>query len=103
MKLGQEDVAHVAELAKLALTDAEKETYRAQLSAILDYFEKLQQVDTSDIAGTTSVLALENVLRKDVVQSSLPREEISPMRPAVQSVNSVWRRCWSSRRVIVWA
>ncbi len=76
MTLSREDVEHVAELAKLALTEAEKETYRAQLSSILEYFEMLQRLDTSDIPATASALALQNVLRPDAVQPSLPREEV---------------------------
>ncbi|MCZ7542430.1 MAG: Asp-tRNA(Asn)/Glu-tRNA(Gln) amidotransferase subunit GatC [Anaerolineae bacterium] len=73
MILSREDVEHVAELAKLALTDAEQEMYQAQLSAILEHFATLAHLDTDDIPGTASALALKNVLREDEVQPSLPR------------------------------
>jgi aspartyl-tRNA(Asn)/glutamyl-tRNA(Gln) amidotransferase subunit C len=87
VKLSRQDVEHVAELAKLDLTEAERETYQAQLSAILDYFEMLQNLDTEDIPATASVLELQNVLREDVVQPSLPRQEVvanAPQREAGQ-------------------
>jgi aspartyl-tRNA(Asn)/glutamyl-tRNA(Gln) amidotransferase subunit C len=87
VKLSLEDVEHVAELAKLALTEEEKATYQAQLSAILDYFEMLQQLDTADIPPTASVLSLQNVLREDEIQPSLSREEVianAPEREAGQ-------------------
>ncbi|MEZ4619937.1 MAG: Asp-tRNA(Asn)/Glu-tRNA(Gln) amidotransferase subunit GatC [Caldilineaceae bacterium] len=52
MHLTTDEVRHVAELAKLALTDAEVEEYTEQLSAILDYADLLRDVDTSDVAPT---------------------------------------------------
>lgn len=69
------EVEHIAELAKLALTDEEKERYREQLSAILDYAAVLQQVDTSAIPATTAILPLRNVMRDDTVHSSLSVKE----------------------------
>lgn len=81
MELSREDVEHVAELAKLDLTEREKETYRAQLSAILGYFQTLQQVNTDHISPTASTLALQNVLRPDVVAPSLPREAVVANAP----------------------
>ncbi|MBN1283868.1 MAG: Asp-tRNA(Asn)/Glu-tRNA(Gln) amidotransferase subunit GatC [Anaerolineae bacterium] len=81
MKLSRQDVEHVAELAKLSLTEAEKTTYQAQLSAILDYFEMLQQIDTEAISPTASVLALQNVMREDEVRPSFPREQIITNAP----------------------
>ena len=75
MQLTREEVRHVAELAKLALTDAEVEQFTRQLSAILDYAEILQQVDTSSVPPTPFVLDLENVMRDDVPSSGLSNEE----------------------------
>ena len=75
VKLNREMVEHIAELAKLQLTDEEIELYAEQLSAILDYAERLQAVDTTAIPPTASVLPLRNVLRPDVAQPSLPRDE----------------------------
>lgn len=75
MKIDRETVEHIAELAKLQLTDDEINRYAEQLSDILDYAERLQQLDTDAIPPTASVLPLRNVLRPDVALPSLPREE----------------------------
>lgn len=72
MKISRAQVEHIAELAKLDLTDDEIETYAGQLSAILDYIENLNRLDTSAIPPTASVLPLHNVLRPDASAPSLP-------------------------------
>ncbi len=76
MKLSLTEVEHIAELAKLGLTDEEKTTFREQLSAILEYAERLNQVDTSTIPPTPTVLPLRNVMREDAAQPSLPQEDV---------------------------
>jgi len=76
MTLSLEEVEHIAELAKLALTDEEKSRFREQLSSILDYANSLQALDTSDIPPTATVLPLDTVLRPDVPRESLNREEL---------------------------
>ena len=70
MKLGSEEVKHIALLARLGLTEAEVEKFREQLSNILENFEELQQVNTDSVAPTAQVIALENVLRDDEVTPS---------------------------------
>ncbi|HEY63026.1 MAG TPA: Asp-tRNA(Asn)/Glu-tRNA(Gln) amidotransferase subunit GatC [Caldilineae bacterium] len=75
MSLTLEEVRHIAELAKLGLTPEEEERFRDQLSAILDYFARLQEVDTSAIPATATVLPTRNVMRDDEVQPSLSRED----------------------------
>lgn len=84
MKLTREQVEHIAELAKLYLTEAEKESYREQLSAILEYADILQQLDTEAIPPTATVLPLHNVMRADEVTPSYPREDILANAPDVQ-------------------
>ena len=74
MKLDRDMVEHIAELAKLQLTDEEIDRYAGQLSAILNYAERLQALDTDAIPPTASVLPLRNVLRQDAAQPSLPRD-----------------------------
>ena len=81
MKLSLEQVDHVAQLAQLALTDQEKDLFREQLSSILEYAERLQQVDTNDIPPTANVLPLENVMRDDEVRPSLPLEDVLANAP----------------------
>ena len=65
MQLTTDEVRHVAELAKLALTEAEIVQYTQQLSAILDYAALLQEVDTSGVPPTPYILPLTNVMRED--------------------------------------
>jgi len=84
MTLTREEVEHIAELAKLGLTDEEIERYRQQLSAILEYAQRLQELDTEAIPPTASVLALQNVMRPDEVRPSMPREEVLANAPDVQ-------------------
>jgi len=83
-KLSLEQVEHIAELAKLRLTDKEKERFREQLSDILAYAELLQALDTEAIPPTATVLPLRTVLRPDVPQPSMPREDILANAPAAQ-------------------
>ena len=84
MKLSLTQVEHVAQLAQLALTDREKELFREQLSAILEYAERLQELNTDDIPLTATVLPLENVLRDDEVQPSLPLADVLANAPDVE-------------------
>ncbi len=84
MSLTADEVEHIAELAKLSLTAAEKDLFRGQLSTILDYAAALQKIDTSAIPPTATVLPLHNVMRADVVQPSLPREDVLANAPASQ-------------------
>jgi aspartyl-tRNA(Asn)/glutamyl-tRNA(Gln) amidotransferase subunit C len=74
--LSLEEVEHIAELAKLALTDEEKQRYREQLSAILDYVQSLNKIDTSDIPPTASVLPVDTVLRADAHRPEPPRDDL---------------------------
>lgn len=68
MKLTREEVEHLGKLARLALTEEEKERYATELSAILEYVEQLQEVDTTDVEPTSQVTGLEDVYREDAVQ-----------------------------------
>ena len=83
MKLSPEQVEHIAELARLALTPDELALYQDQLSHILEYFERLQELDTEAIEPTASVLPLHTVMREDVVQLSFEREDILANAPAI--------------------
>ncbi|MCD6553317.1 MAG: Asp-tRNA(Asn)/Glu-tRNA(Gln) amidotransferase subunit GatC [Anaerolineae bacterium] len=81
MKLSREEVEHIAELAKVGLTDEEKTLFQEQLSAILEYAEMLQEIDTTAIPPTATVLPLRNVMRPDEVRPSLPREDVLANAP----------------------
>ncbi len=89
MHLTQEEVRHVAELAKLRLTEAEVRQYAAHLSAILDYAERIQEVDTSSVPPTPYVLGLENVMRDDEPQPGLDNE--AALSNAPDSANGFFR------------
>jgi len=71
MTLTLEEVEHIAELARLALTQEDKIRYRNQLSDILDYFAQLEAVDTAGIPPTSSVLPAHTSLRRDEAQLGL--------------------------------
>ena len=81
MKLSREEVLHIARLARLGLTEAEVDRLTEQLSNILENFEILQQVDTSDVLPTAQSIALQNVMRDDEVTPSLPANEILANAP----------------------
>jgi aspartyl-tRNA(Asn)/glutamyl-tRNA(Gln) amidotransferase subunit C len=82
MSLTLTEVEYIADLARLRLTEAEKALYRDQLSAVLDYMAKLNQVDTSAISPTASVLPLRSVWRADEPTASLPPAELLATAPA---------------------
>jgi aspartyl-tRNA(Asn)/glutamyl-tRNA(Gln) amidotransferase subunit C len=81
MKLSREEVLHIARLARVALTEAEITRLSEQLSSILENFEVLQQVDTTDVPPTAQSVALQSVMREDEVVPSLPPEDILANAP----------------------
>ena len=81
MRLSRKEVQHIAELARLALSDDELSLYQEQLSAILEYFERLGELDTEAIPPTASVLSLRSVMRDDEAKPSFPREDILANAP----------------------
>jgi len=84
MHLSLEEVEHIATLARLELTAEEKARYREQLSAILDYIAKLQELDTANIPPTASVLASVSHLRTDESRPGLSREALLKNAPEVE-------------------
>ncbi len=81
MHLSLEEVDHVAALARLGLTDEERDRLRAQLSTILGHISALNELDTGAIPPTAQVVALTNVMREDEVRPSLPREALLANAP----------------------
>jgi len=75
MSLSSRDVEKIALLARLELTDDEKALYQEQLSAILDYTHRLNQLDIADVPPTASAVDLENVMREDVIEQGLSLED----------------------------
>jgi aspartyl-tRNA(Asn)/glutamyl-tRNA(Gln) amidotransferase subunit C len=74
MKISRQEVEHVAKLARLELSDGEQEKLTEQLSGILTYVEKLNELDTSGVEPTAHVLDIKNVMRDDVAAPSLSQE-----------------------------
>ena len=81
MKLSREEVLHIARLARLGLTDAEIDKMSEQLSNILENFEILKQVDTTDVPPTAQSVDLQNIVSEDTVAPSLPPDEILANAP----------------------
>jgi aspartyl-tRNA(Asn)/glutamyl-tRNA(Gln) amidotransferase subunit C len=82
MGLTRADVAHVAHLARLGLTDDELVRLEGQLNHILDQYTKLAELDTEAIPPTAQTIALENILREDVVRPSFSPAEALANAPA---------------------
>jgi len=75
-KLTKEEVLHVAKLARIGLTREEQDNYSKQITSVLEYIEKLDEIDTSKIEATSQVTNLEHVLRKDEVKPSLTQRQV---------------------------
>lgn len=68
MPLSKKEVEHIGELARLELTEAEKKKFTRELSAILDFVEKLEKIKTSKVEPMANISGLENIIRKDEVK-----------------------------------
>ncbi len=75
------DIEYVARLARLSLTESEKERFRKDLAEILAYVGKLNQIDTELIPPTSHVLSVQNVFRDDEVLPSLPKDVVLANAP----------------------
>ena len=82
MKLSLDEVRHVAALARLSLTAEEEERYRHQLSAILDAMEQLKAVNTENVEPTSHAIAIDGLLREDIVVPSMDPEKALANAPA---------------------
>ncbi|MGH9081751.1 MAG: Asp-tRNA(Asn)/Glu-tRNA(Gln) amidotransferase subunit GatC [Acidimicrobiales bacterium] len=82
--LGRDDVAHVAALARLALTDEELDRYTGQLARVLDHAADVAALDLSGVPPTAHPLPVSNVLRPDEPRGSLDRDEVLAQAPAVE-------------------
>lgn len=67
MPISKQDVEHVAQLARLGLSEAEKELFTQQLSAILEFADSLKKWDTEDLPPTSHVIPVKNIMREDVI------------------------------------
>ena len=74
MKLDKEQVEHIANLARLHLSEEEKEKFSKELSSVLEYMEILNEVDTENVEPTYQVTGLQNVYRKDEIKGCTDEE-----------------------------
>lgn len=84
MSISKEQVEHIATLARLRLSAEERDQFTIQLNQILQYAEKLNELDTQDIEPTSHVYPMSNVMRKDEVKPSLLREKALSNAPDQQ-------------------
>ncbi|MEK6570910.1 MAG: Asp-tRNA(Asn)/Glu-tRNA(Gln) amidotransferase subunit GatC [Bacteroidota bacterium] len=82
MAVTLKDVEHVANLARLEFSDEEKKTLMNQLNRILEYMEKLNELDTSKVEPLSHVIPLTNVFREDKVKPSLSASDVLKNAPA---------------------
>ncbi len=75
------DIAHVARLARLELTEEELEGYKTQLGAILDHAAKVQSLEGEPVVEASHPLRLQNAFREDVARPSLDRDEVLAQAP----------------------
>ena len=68
-------IEHLARLARLSVSDDEKILFANQIDSILNYMDKLNELDTGDIEPTSHVILLSNVVREDLPKDSLDRED----------------------------
>ena len=81
MALSREDVRHVAELARLDFSDEEEARMAEEMSRILEYVEKLDELDTSGVPPMSHVLDVTNVYREDDIESRIDREQALEAAP----------------------
>ena len=81
-KISEEEVKHIASLAKLKLSDDEVKKYSEDLGVVAEFIEQLNAVDVSEVNPTAFILDLQNVFRKDELKPSFDRDEIIANAPA---------------------
>jgi aspartyl-tRNA(Asn)/glutamyl-tRNA(Gln) amidotransferase subunit C len=83
------EIEHVAMLARLKLTEKEKKLFSDQVGSIIDYINKLNELDTGNVQPTAHVLPIKNVFRQDALKESLPRD--SALKNAPERNKSYYR------------
>jgi len=85
--ISKKEVQHIAKLARLGLTEREVEKMQKELSAILDYFNKLKEVNVSKIEPTSHSITIENIMRNDEVRRLRPevRRKIVGQAPGTKA------------------
>ena len=84
MRISNQEVEHVAHLARLKLNEEEIILYTHQLNSILEYAVKLQQLDTSGVMPTAHAVQLYNVMRDDKIEVSMPQNQVLANAPEAE-------------------
>lgn len=84
MTISQDKIEHLANLARLGVTEAEIKKFTKQISSILDYFEQLKELDTKNVAPLAHVFDLQNVVREDKVKQIFSQEKVLAEAPAIE-------------------
>ena len=82
MKISKEEVLHVANLARLKLSDQEAEALSKDMESIIGFANKLNELDTTDVVPTAHAIPMSNAFREDVVKPSYDRDEMIKNAPA---------------------
>lgn len=85
MSIDRDAVDHVALLARLALSEEERERLREQLSVILEHINVMSEADTSSVPATAHILPVENVMRPDIAQPCADSQELVERAPAYEN------------------
>ncbi|MEK9130477.1 MAG: Asp-tRNA(Asn)/Glu-tRNA(Gln) amidotransferase subunit GatC [Patescibacteria group bacterium] len=86
MSLTIQEVEHIAKLARLKLTEQEKEKFAKQLSSILDYAKQLDEVDTKNIESANQIIGLQNIARQDEIDlTKIKKEKLLQCAPDVEN------------------
>jgi len=89
MKITKEEVLYVAELARLNLDDASIDTFAGQIGDVLEYVDKLNEVDTEGLRPTSHAISLTNAFREDEERPPLDREQVLANAPEKEDGNFV--------------
>ena len=79
---GKFDIDHMAKLARLHLSDTEKDRLGKQMATIIEYIDHLDQLDTSDVEPTSHAIPLQNVFREDEIKKHFPENQYLDLAPA---------------------
>lgn len=85
MKITKEQVEHVAKLARLNLTEEEKEHFTNDMEAIISFADQINELDIKDVKPTDHVIPINNVFRDDVIKPSMDREQLLKNAPSQEN------------------
>lgn len=89
MKFDESVINKVCELARLELTQEEKQEFTQQLEDIIRYVEKINELDTANVKPVDHIVPLSNVFREDMAKQSLPVEEVERIAPQFEKSHFV--------------